>query len=35
MGRSFDFLTAEGKGIEAVLKAMPKLLFAKMAQAQM
>ena len=34
MGSSFDFITAEAKRIEAVLKAMLKLVFAKMAQAQ-
>ena len=33
-GRSFDFITAEAKKIEAVLKAMLKLVFVKMAQAQ-
>ena len=34
MGRIFDFITAEAKRIEAVLKVMLKLVFAKMAQAQ-
>ena len=29
MGRSFDFITAEAKRIEAVLKVMLKLVFAK------
>ena len=30
MGRSFDFITAEAKRVEAVLKAMLRLVFAKM-----
>ena len=34
MGRSFNFITAEAKRIKAVLKAMLKLVLAKMAQAQ-
>ena len=34
VGRSFDFITAGAKKIEAVLKVMLKLVLAKMAQAQ-
>ena len=34
MGRSFDSITAGAKRIEAVLKAMLKLVFTKMTQAQ-
>ena len=34
MGRNLDIITAEAKSIEAVLKVMLKLAFAKMAQVQ-
>ena len=34
MGRIFDFITAETKRIEAVLKVALKLVFAKEAEAQ-
>ena len=34
MNRSFDSITAEAKRNEAVLKAMLKLMLAKMAQVQ-
>ena len=32
MGTSFNFITSEAKRINAVLKTMLKLVFAKMAQ---
>ena len=35
VGRCFNFITAKAKRIEAVLKAMLKLVFAKVTQTQM
>ena len=34
VGRCFNFITAEAKRIKAVLKAMLKLVFVKVAKAQ-
>ena len=34
VGRYFNFITAEAKRIKAILKAMLKLVFAKVAQAK-